>query len=274
MGYKGQRKHLKRTNAPKSYGLRKLGGTFAIKAKAGPHSKNSSIPLSYILRHKLHFAETTTEVRRIMKKRMIKINGKVRTDERFPIGVNDIMQTVDKFFQVTYDSNGRFSLISISEKQARFKALRVVKKYTSVNKVPMIQTNDGGHFRFAHPKIKLHDTITYDLVENKITEILPFQLGMTVFAIDGNNSGRIGTLEHIDPIPGRSSVVTVTDKNSNSFVTLIDNIMVIGDESGPKFKTHKSEGLRLSHLESRNKLIASKGDIVENLVNTAVAAAE
>ena len=86
---------------------------------------------------------------------MIKINGKVRTDERFPIGVNDIMQTVDKFFQVTYDSNGRFSLISISEKQARFKALRVVKKYTSVNKVPMIQTNDGGHFRYAHPKIKV-----------------------------------------------------------------------------------------------------------------------
>lgn len=266
MSYKGAKKHLKRTNAPKSYGLRKLGGTFAVKARAGPHDANSSIPLTYILRHILKYAQDKTEVKRIMGKKIVTINGRKITEGRFPVGFNDVLQISDKLFKVTADAHGRFACIKINKQQAQVRPLKVLKKYTTVHNVPMIQTSDGKHIRYPHPNIKINDTVVLDIKSNKITQYIPFKIGMTVFATGGNNIGRIGILQHTEAHPGSQTVVTVTDSNNNSFITLISNVMVIGDQTGNKFPIHKSNGLRLSHLDARNKLMASRGDITEEIV--------
>lgn len=66
--------------------LDKLGGVFAPRPSTGPHKLRESIPLIVVLRNRLKFALTGSEVTKILMQRTIKVDGKVRTDTNYPAG--------------------------------------------------------------------------------------------------------------------------------------------------------------------------------------------
>lgn len=66
--------------------LDKLGGVFAPRPSQGPHKLRESLPLVIFLRNRLKYALTNTEVTKIVMQRLIKVDGKVRTDPNFPAG--------------------------------------------------------------------------------------------------------------------------------------------------------------------------------------------
>lgn len=66
--------------------LDKLGGVFAPRPSPGPHKLRESLPLIIMLRNKLKYAITRNEAEKIVKQRIIKVDGKVRTDMTFPSG--------------------------------------------------------------------------------------------------------------------------------------------------------------------------------------------
>jgi hypothetical protein len=83
---RGPKRHLKRLNAPKSWMLAKMGGVWAPKPSAGPHKQRECLPLSIILRNRLKYALTRKESMQIVMQRLVKVDGKVRTDLNFPAG--------------------------------------------------------------------------------------------------------------------------------------------------------------------------------------------
>jgi hypothetical protein len=83
---RGPKKHLKRLNAPKHWMLDKMGGIYAPKASCGPHKGRESLPLVIILRNRLKYALTKREVTQICMQKLVKVDGKTRTDSRFPTG--------------------------------------------------------------------------------------------------------------------------------------------------------------------------------------------
>ncbi len=66
--------------------LDKLGGVFAPRPSTGPHKLRESLPLVVMLRNRLKYALTRTEVTKIVMQRSIKVDGKVRTDINYPSG--------------------------------------------------------------------------------------------------------------------------------------------------------------------------------------------
>ncbi|KAF6146950.1 hypothetical protein GIB67_036669 [Kingdonia uniflora] len=86
---RGLKKHLKRLNAPKHWMLDKLGGAFAPKPSSGPHKSRECLPLILILRNRLKYALTYREVVAILMQRHIMVDGKVRTDQKYPAGFMD-----------------------------------------------------------------------------------------------------------------------------------------------------------------------------------------
>ena len=111
MAKRGVYKHLKRIHAPKSWMLSKVGGIWATKPSQGPHKLRECIPLNYLLRNKLRVALNGTEAKLIIKSKEgnISINGKVRTDPKFPVGIMDIV-TINKTgtnYRVNFDVKGR-----------------------------------------------------------------------------------------------------------------------------------------------------------------------
>ena len=78
MGVRGLRKHLKRLNAPKHWMLDKIGGNFAPRPNSGPHRLRECLPLCVFLRNRLKYALNYTETTKILKQRLVKVDGKVR----------------------------------------------------------------------------------------------------------------------------------------------------------------------------------------------------
>lgn len=66
--------------------LDKLGGVYAPRPSTGPHKLRESLPLVIFLRNRLKYALTNCEVTKIMMQRLIKVDGKIRTDANYPAG--------------------------------------------------------------------------------------------------------------------------------------------------------------------------------------------
>lgn len=66
--------------------LDKLGGVYAPRPSTGPHKLRECLPLVIFLRNRLKYALTGNEVLKIVKQRLIKVDGKVRTDPTYPAG--------------------------------------------------------------------------------------------------------------------------------------------------------------------------------------------
>ena len=65
----------------------------APRPSPGPHKLRESLPLTIFLRNRLKYALTGREVTSIGKKRLIKIDGKVRTDTTYPAGFMGMFST-------------------------------------------------------------------------------------------------------------------------------------------------------------------------------------
>lgn len=66
--------------------LDKLGGVYAPRPSTGPHKLRECLPLVIFLRNRLKYALTNSEVTKIVMQRLIKVDGKVRTDPNYPAG--------------------------------------------------------------------------------------------------------------------------------------------------------------------------------------------
>ena len=78
---------MKRLAAPKQWMLDKLGGVFAPRPSPGPHKLRESLPLIIMLRNRLKYAITAKECEKIVMQRVIKVDGKVRTDSTYRAGL-------------------------------------------------------------------------------------------------------------------------------------------------------------------------------------------
>lgn len=66
--------------------LDKMTGTWAPRPSSGPHKLRECLPLIIFLRNRLKYALNKREVVSIVQQRLIKVDGKVRTDANFPAG--------------------------------------------------------------------------------------------------------------------------------------------------------------------------------------------
>jgi len=154
---------MKRLAAPKHWYLGKLNGVYATKPSAGPHKTRQCIPLNIVLQQRLKYALSRDEARKIVrdKEGLIKIDGKIRRDPRFPLGTMDVV-TIDKTgenFRILLDTKGRFQPHRIKAEEAGFKLCKVVKKFIGKQKVPYIVTHDGRTIRYPNPDICVNDTV-------------------------------------------------------------------------------------------------------------------
>jgi small subunit ribosomal protein S4e len=154
---------MKRVAAPKTWYLGKLKGVYGTKPSAGPHKTRECIPLNVLLQQRLKYALSRQESMKIVldKAGLIKIDGKVRRDPRFPLGQMDVVtiEKTNEHFRILLDSNGRFHPHRIDAKEAGFKLCKVISKSIGKSKIPHITTHDGRTIRFPHPDIQINDSV-------------------------------------------------------------------------------------------------------------------
>lgn len=257
---RGPKKHLKRLAAPKSWMLDKLGGVFTTRSSSGPHKMRESMPITLFLRNRLKYALTAREVAVILKNRHIKIDGKVRTDPRFPAGFMDVVQIEknNEHFRLIYDIKGRFTVHRITAQEAKYKLCRVRAVKTGPKNVPFLYTSDGRTIRYPDPLVKVNDSIRLDIGTGKIMDFIKFDTGNLCMVTGGRNTGRVGTIMSRERHPGSFDIVHVKDANGHTFATRLAYIFVIGKGSKPYVSLPKGDGIKLSVAEERDKRFAQK----------------
>lgn len=259
---RGPKKHMKRMAAPSHWMLDKLTGVWAPKPSAGPHKQRECLPLIILLRNRLKYALNYREAKAILIQRLVKVDGKVRTDHTYPSGFQDVisLEKTKEHFRMLYDCKGRFAVHQITAEEAQYKLL-AVKSVEKGNKgVTHCVTHDGRTIRFPHPDIKAHDTIKFDYNTGKIEDFAKFEHGNVCMLTGGNNIGRVGVMTHREKHPGSFEIVHMKDSANRHFATRLQNVMVIGKGAKPWISLPKSKGIKLSIVDDRKQRMAkSKG---------------
>merc|ERR1711976_425313 len=257
---RGPKKHLKRLNAPKHWMLNKMGGVWAPRPSTGPHKLRECLPLILILRNRLKYALTKKEVQQILMQRLIKVDGKVRTDANFPCGFMDVIsiEKTDEHFRMLYDSKGRFVVHRLNNKQfskeMQFKLCRVQRLAVGAKGVPCVTTHDGRTIRYPDPCSKVHDTLKVDIATGKATDSLKFETGATAAITRGQNQGRVGVITGREKHIGSFEIVHIKDTKQRSFATRISNVFCIASKDDTEIVSlPRGKGLRDNILEERKK---------------------
>jgi len=252
---RGPKKHLKRLAAPKHWMLDKMTGIFAPKSRPGPHKLRESIPLLLLIRNRLKYALTYREGMIILNNREVKVDGKTRTDIKFPCGFMDVI-TIEKTkdaFRLLYNVKGRFSLLRITDVEAKYKLCKIKRAQMGPGGIPFIVTHDGRTIRYPHPDIKVDDTIKLDLETGKVEKHVKLHVGNVCLITGGKNLGRVGILKELEPHPGAETIAYVEDLAGRPFSTLKSNIFIIGEGNKPMVTLPKGGGVKLTILEQKRE---------------------
>ena len=241
MGRKGEGGHLKRKPAPKLWPIHRKEAVWTVMPKPGPHSLSRSLPLLLIVRDILGFAKTAKEAKSILSQGKISVNGKVRRDERFLVGMMDIVSIPDAnaSYLVLPSKKGLF-LHTIGSNDATFKLSRIEDKTVVKGGNVHLDLHDGSNFLIdmnAPQNLEKENYHTLDVLKLSIPdrELLGYMKlteGSPAIVVGGKNMGQVGkvvTIEKQADKKRRNLLVTLKGEKGNQFQTILDFVFVLGD---------------------------------------------
>jgi len=213
----------------------------------------------------------------IVMRRLVEIDGKVRTDANYPAGLMDVVRLgkVNEVFRVLYDVKGRYVLHELKDqkeagmKLCRVQAISKAKKgiighnpfqVGQAGVIPFLTTHDGRTIRYPDPLIRKTDTVQVDIKTGKITGHLKSDIGNLAMITKGANIGRVGVITSKEKHPGSFDIIHLKDKKGVPFATRSGNVFVIGDAEKAWISLPKAKGQRSTILEERAERNAAKSD--------------
>ena len=187
--------------------------------------------------------------------RLVKVDGKVRTDVTYPTGFMDVIsiEKTGENFRLIYDVKGRFTIHRITAEEAKYKLCKVKKVQFGDKGVPYAVTHDGRTIRYPDPLIKANDTLKVNVETGKIEDFVKFEVGNVCAITGGHNLGRVGTIVHRDRHPGGFDIVHIKDAMDRQFATRLSNVFVIGQGNKPWVSLPKQKGVKLTITEERDR---------------------
>jgi len=186
--------HLSRIAAPKSWSIPRKGRKWVTRTSPGPHSLESSINLSVLLKYVLNYANTNRDIKRILNNGEIKVDSKIRKDLHFPIGLMDTLsfEKINEYYRLLINKNGKFILNKISKEESTVKPYKVINKTVLGKDKIQLNLTSGKNIIINKDEFKVSDTLLIDISNNKIREHIPLKEGAVIYLIGGSKIGHVG----------------------------------------------------------------------------------
>lgn len=241
MARKGGSRHIKSFGAPAFWPILRKAYKWTVKTSPGPHSISRSVPLLIVVRDFMGLAETSGEARKIIAEGNIKVDGRVRKDYKFPVGVMDVIEVVKsgEYFRVVPVPTKVLGLLPISEDEASFKLCRIENKTTVRGGHIQLNLHDGRNVvvRISDPRNPVEDvyetlgTVKLSLRDSKIEEYYPMKEGSVAIIVGGKNVGRVAkVLKIYEGMRHYRKQVQLSDFKGSEFFTTLDKVFVLGSE--------------------------------------------
>ncbi len=220
---------LKRLATPSFWRIARKTKKFVVKPLPGPHSKNSCLPIGMVLRDMLHHAYNMKEVKFIMNQGLVRIDGKIKKEKGFPVGLMDVIAIGDEIYRIVPGTH-IMKLMKIDKKESNIKLLRIKNKvYIKKGKI-QLNFHDGKNIVVDKSDYKTNDVIVYDLENKSIKDVLRFEKGSKAIIIKGNNVGSIIVIKDIiitkNSMPNQAVVVL----DDREFIIPVSYLFVVGKD--------------------------------------------
>jgi len=241
MTKKSASKGLKRYAMPAWWPISVKEHVWAPRPSPGPHSLEKSMPLLIVLRDVLKLAETAREVKYILKSGAVKVDGIVRKDYRFPVGLMDVIEIEKEnlTFRLLPKPGRMLDFVPIPEHEKYFKLCRIENKTTVRGGHIQLNLHDGSNvlIRVSNPRSPVEDVYkTFDVVkislpDRKIIEHYPFEPGNLALVIGGKKVGKVGKIVEVRGGPMRRHKTVTLEQGSERFDVGYLTVFVIGRDA-------------------------------------------
>jgi len=235
----GGKRHLKRYVVSKHIAISKKTDTYAVRPSPGPHAAYDCIPVAILLRDMFQFARNMSEVKRILYERNVVVDGRVKTNRKYPLGFMDVLSLpkMQKHYRMIYTIKKGLRAIPIDENETTEKLCQIKNKTTIKDGLIQLNLHDGRNIVLSKEEdnnstYATYDTIKISLPEQKILEKFELKVGTYGFVTSGRWMGRHGAIEEISAHgTKKTKTVTLSTPDGEKIVTLYRYIFVVGDQS-------------------------------------------
>jgi small subunit ribosomal protein S4e len=222
--------HLSRLNAPKSWPIKRKGIKFITRPGAGAHCLDEGISLSLVIKELMKYAKTLKEVKKILNDGKILVNGKVRKDHKYNLGIMDILSIPElkENYLLIKNIKGKFKLVKINDKESQNKIFRIRdKKILKKGKIQLLFFN-GQTKIIDKDTYKTGDSLLVNFKDGKISNHLKFEKGANIYVTGGKKVGSVGKLVEVKKIKAGVENIII-EANGNKVETAKRYAFVIGD---------------------------------------------
>ena len=237
----GNSKHLKRLPAPAFWPIHRKEFKYVINPKPGPHRKNRSFPILLILREMLGLAKNRREAHRLLSERHVTVDGVVRRDESYPVGLMDVIEipVIKKAFRILPIRSKGLGLHAIGGKEKGFKLCKIINKKNVRGGNLQLNLHDGRNILLKNTNsedmvedvYKTRDVLKIGIPSSEILSHLTLSVGALAIVENGKNRGRLVEIVAIEKRRGsHPAIVTLKDMENNQFNTILDYVFIVGKD--------------------------------------------
>lgn len=216
----------KRLASPKLWRIPRKIHKFVVSPDPGPHTKETSIPLAIILRDYLGLADTLREVKKALSTGMVKVDGVVRKNYKFPVGIMDVLEVADKHYRVLVGKNGLY-LKEISSQDSLKKLLRIKKKMRVKGGKFQYTFHDGRNL-LTTENYTTNSTLLVSIPTVNVMDYYEMKEGYVAYITGGVKRGLIGTIKEIKIVKSFMPNRVVVETPEGDVETIMDYIFVVG----------------------------------------------
>lgn len=207
---------------------------WVVRPSPGPHPLAKSLPLALLVRDVLRYAKTLREARYVIGKGLIKVDGRVRRDYKYPVGLMDVVEIVptNEVYRMVPHPTKFLWPIPISRDEARYKLCRIENKTMVKGGQIQLNLHDGRNIQLPYEegsKYETLDSVLIDIVDNKVVDHVKLELNSLGLIVDGKNVGYYGKVtEIIQTYRRRESTVKIVTSDGREVRTIMDYLFAIG----------------------------------------------
>ncbi len=238
MTRKGEKKQLKRTEAPIFWDINRKANTFTVKPSPGPHAISNCIPILTIMRDLLHLADTAGEAKKIISAGNIKVDGVIRKNYQHPVGLMDVFEIpkINLTYRVIPAARKGLILHPIEESETQFKLCRIENKVVLKGGHIQLNLHDGRNIlvRVRDPtnsdedSYNTKDVLKIGLPKQDVLEHIKFDENIISLVIAGRNVGLTGKIIKINKLFGPHASTVTLESDGKTFETALEYAFPIG----------------------------------------------
>lgn len=233
-------RQLKREPSPGFWPIHRKEHTWAPRTRPGPHAREKSLPLLVIVRESLGLANTAKEAIRIISGGKVKVDGVVRRDRRYPVGLMDIVQIdgIPQAYRALPRPNMGLVLVPTLDKEVSYKICKITGKQNVSGGKLQYSLHDGRNLlastretRPGDQEFAVGGAVQLSFPAQKIIKYVPFQVGAVGLVIDGKNQGQHGKITSITPGTYARRKIVRIETGAEGFETPADYVIPVGTET-------------------------------------------